>query len=126
MESLNHRNPTCRNGDSGYSDTQIPAAVPSVKATTTNVIYDILLSAPEMRVQDHLYNEIASALDTPPGRGWADQTLLHRVIFLNSAVQRKVLPKISITLPSGQHLPQGTWLGVPTVGVHVSSIKKWH
>lgn len=85
-----------------------------------------------MKVQEHLYNEIAKALDTSPGRGWADQGLTPRLVFLNSAiretmrcnsisvvnVERKVLSKQGITLPSGQHLPKGTWLGVPAVGVH--------
>jgi cytochrome P450 len=114
------------------SDTQIPAAVPAVKATTTNVIYDMLSSPPDMKVQKHLYNEIANALDTSTGKGWADQTLLPRLVFLNSAIreslrcnpasivnlQRKVVPKEGVTLPSGQHLPKGTWLGVPVVGIH--------
>lgn len=85
-----------------------------------------------MKVQEHLYNEIANALDTSPGKSWADQTLIPRLVLLNSAAretlrcnpvsiittERKVLPKEGVTLPSGQHLPKGTWLGVPTVGVH--------
>lgn len=33
-------------------------------------------------------------------------------------LERKVLPREGVTLPSGQHLPAGTWLGVPVVGVH--------
>ena len=115
-----------------FSDFQIPAAVPAVKATTTNVIYDMLSSPPDMKVQEHLYNEIANNLDTSPGKGWTDQTLLPRLVFLNSAIreslrcnpnssvvlEQKVLPKEGVTLPSGQHLPKGTWLGVPIVGVH--------
>ena len=85
-----------------------------------------------MKVQEHLHNEIVNALDTSPGKGWADQTLLPRLVFLNSAIretlrcnpssvvniQRKVLAKQGVTLPSGQHLPKGTWLGVPVVGIH--------
>jgi cytochrome P450 len=85
-----------------------------------------------MKVREHLYNEIVNALDTSPGKGWADQDLLPRLVFLNSAiretlrcnpasviaVERKVVPKEGVTLPSGQHLPKGSLLGVPVVGIH--------
>ncbi|KAL2126380.1 hypothetical protein VTI74DRAFT_1019 [Chaetomium olivicolor] len=108
----------------------IPAAVPAIKITTTNTIYDILSSPPDMRVRDHLYDEITAAL--AEGQGWDDQGLLSRLVLLNSAIretmrlnpvsvvtlERKILPKDGVTLPSGQHLPRGTWLGVPVVGIH--------
>jgi cytochrome P450 len=112
---------------------QIPAAVPAIKITTTNAIYDILSSPPDTHVRDHLYDEIMAALDTSAeGHGWGDQGLLPRLVLLNSAIretmrlnpvsvvtlERKILPKEGVTLPSGQHLPRGTWLGVPVVGVH--------
>ena len=85
-----------------------------------------------MGLQDTLYNEISNALDPTPGKGWADTTLLNRLVLLNSAIretmrlnpvsvvtlERKINPKEGVTLPSGQHLPQGTWIGVPVVGVH--------
>ena len=85
-----------------------------------------------MQVQEHLYNEVANALDTSPDKGWADKAVLPRLVFLNSAIretmrlnpvsvvtlERKILPREGVTLPSGQHLPRGTWLGVPVVGVH--------
>ncbi|PGH19459.1 hypothetical protein AJ80_03960 [Polytolypa hystricis UAMH7299] len=110
----------------------IPAASPSTKATATNVIYDVLSCPPDMKVQDHLYNEIASALNSSPDKGWADQGLLPRLVLLNSAiretmrchpvssinVERKVVAKGGVTLPSGYHLPKGTMLGVPAVGIH--------
>ncbi|KAB5570732.1 cytochrome P450 [Coniochaeta sp. 2T2.1] len=110
----------------------IPAAVPAIKITTTNTIYDVLSSPPEMGLQDMLYNEISNALDPTPGKGWADTTLLNRLVLLNSAIretmrlnpvsvvtlERKINPKEGVTLPSGQHLPHGTWIGVPVVGVH--------
>ncbi|KAN0073881.1 Cytochrome P450 [Elaphomyces granulatus] len=110
----------------------ISVAVPTVQTTTTNVIYDMLSSPPDMKVREHLYNEIVNALDTSPGKGWADQDLLPRLVFLNSAiretlrcnpasviaVERKVVPKEGVTLPSGQHLPKGSLLGVPVVGIH--------
>jgi hypothetical protein len=28
------------------------------------------------------------------------------------------MPKDGVTLPNGQHLPQGAWLGVPVPGIH--------
>jgi cytochrome P450 len=99
---------------------------------TTNIIYDILSSPSDMKVREHLYNEIVNALDTSPGKGWADQHLLPRLVFLNSAIretlrynpttvvsaERKVVSKEGITLPSGQQLPKGARLGVPIVGIH--------
>lgn len=66
-------------------------------------------------------------------RGWADPGLLPRLVLLNSAIretmrcnpvsvitaERKVSAPGGVSLPSGgQHLPKGTWLGVPVVGVH--------
>lgn len=59
-----------------------------------------------------------------------DSNLVARMPFANSAIretlrlnpfslvvlERVVLAKQGITLPSGQHLSKGTWLGVPTVG----------
>jgi cytochrome P450 len=70
-------------------------------------------------------------LNTEPGKGWADQALLPRLVLLNSVVretmrcnpvsiitsERKVVAKDGVTLPSGQHLPRGSWLGVPVVGI---------
>jgi len=107
-------------------------AVPGVQMVTTNIIYDILSSPSDMKVREHLYNEIVNALDTSPGKGWADQHLLPRLVFLNSAIretlrcnpvavvsaERKVIPKEGITLPSGQQLPKGARLGIPVVGIH--------
>jgi cytochrome P450 len=97
-----------------------------------NVIHDLLSSPPDMKVREHLYNEIANALDTSPGKGWADQDLLPRLVFLNSAIreslrcnpvtvvaiERKVVLKEGVTLPSGQHLPKGASAGLPVVGIH--------
>lgn len=68
-----------------------------------------------MKVQEGLYNGIANVLDTSPGKGWADQTLLPRLVFLESAIresmrcghvnvvvlEHKVLSKDGVTLPSG-------------------------
>ncbi|OXV06042.1 hypothetical protein Egran_06192 [Elaphomyces granulatus] len=87
----------------------VSVAVPSVQIVTTNIIHDMLSSPSDMKVREHLYNEIANALDTSPGKGWADQHLLP---------QGKVIPKEGITLPSWQQLPKGTWLGIPVVGIH--------
>jgi cytochrome P450 len=85
-----------------------------------------------MKVREHLYNEIVNALDTSSGKGWADQDLLPRLVFLNSAIreslrcspptvistERKVVSKEGITLPSGQQLPKGARLGVPAMAIH--------
>ncbi|PGH13920.1 hypothetical protein AJ79_03335 [Helicocarpus griseus UAMH5409] len=110
----------------------IPAAMPSITATVTNAIFDVLSCGPDMNVQEHLYREIVNALDTSPDKGWGDQSLLSRLVLLHSTLretmrvnpvalvvgQRKVVSRAGVTLPSGQHIPKGTWLGVSTTGVH--------
>ncbi|KAI6855675.1 hypothetical protein KC338_g8761 [Hortaea werneckii] len=109
----------------------IPAAFPAVKSATTNALYDLLSTDPESGVLEVLHNEIASALESC-AQGWADPALLSRLGYLESAIresfrcnpvslivaERKVLARGGIDLPSGDHLPFGTILGVPTIGVH--------
>lgn len=85
-----------------------------------------------MNLQEALHDEVAEALHLSSGKGWADPGLLPRLVLLESAIresfrcnpislivaERKVLPKGGIALPSGETIPQGTILGIPTIGIH--------
>lgn len=95
------------------------------------------MSSPcDTRAQEHLYDEINAALGACDGsnvNGWGDPSLLPRLALLNSACRealrlfplscfvsdKKVVHKDGLTLPSGQFLARGSYLGLPILEIHL-------
>ena len=79
---------------------------------------------------ERLREEAAEVLKTADD--WADQATLPKLRLADSTIReslrqspvltkvlsREVMSKDGITLPSGHHIPKGTWIAIDPVGVH--------
>ena len=113
-----------------FSRVQTSGAISSSAVTATNMLLDILSSDSNLHYYRTLRSEAESVFPTTDH--WAqpdgllqlrhmDSTIresLRRSPILVRGLWREVMPKDGITLPNGQHLPQGAWLGVPVPGIH--------
>jgi len=107
------------------------AALSSTGAAATNAFLDILSSNPELRVYESLREEAAASFTSYDD--WRDPAALKKLICTDSAIReslrrnpiqvrgllREVVPKSGLTLPDGNHIPRGTWVGVPVQAVHM-------
>lgn len=108
---------------------QTLSAIHSTILTATNVFLDLLTSPSHLSYYHLLRAEASTAFPTPSS--WLDSTSITRLTHTDSAIReslrqnptiarmamRQVVPKNGITIPSGQHLPQGAWLGCSALGV---------
>ena len=105
---------------------QMLGAIP----TAANTFLDLLSSPPELGYYKSLQEEAAAIFRTE--QDWADSTLLGKFSYADSAIReslrknpvltrvvlREVVRKEGLDMPDGHHLPRGTWIGVPAVGIH--------
>lgn len=97
--------------------------------TSTSAFIDILSSPPELGYFDAIYDEAVSVFQTE--EDWGKLASLHKLNRTDSAVResmrlnplfgrgtmQEVMHKNGVTLPDGNHVPQGAWLGVCLTGI---------
>lgn len=96
----------------------------------SNILLDILGSPTELNVCERLREEANSVLAAESD--WHDPASFSRLVVCDSVIReslrchpilikgltKEVLPSQGLKLPDGTHVPQGTWLGVPVLGIH--------
>lgn len=96
----------------------------------SNILLDILGTAPELNVCDKLREETDSVLKAEGD--WHNPASFNRLVVCDSVIReslrchpilikgltKEVVPIDGIQLPNGTHVPRGTWLGVPVLGIH--------
>lgn len=98
---------------------------------STATILDIASSAPEQDVYKSLRKEAAQHLQSDADwnslASFADmphvESAVKESLRLNPtqsrALNREVVQESGLDLPSGQHVPKGTWLGAAIMGIHL-------
>ena len=98
--------------------------------TATNIMLDLISSNPDSNFWEQLREEAAGVFKTEDD--WnnpaslqdlplADSTIretLRQSPVLTRILLREVLPKDGVTLPSGHHIPQGSWVATDTIQLH--------
>ena len=96
-----------------------------------NVFLDLLSSVPEHKYYEQLREEAKSVFRSEID--WADPSSPSKLPLLDSAIReslrlhtilmrgsiKEVMPENGVTLPDGNCLPQGSWLGTPNHSVHM-------
>ena len=98
--------------------------------TSTSTFIDILCSPPELCYFDAIHDEAVSVFQTE--EDWGKLASLHKLTRTDSALResmrlnplfgrgtmQQVMHKNGVTLPDGNHVPQGQWLGVSLTGIN--------
>ena len=93
-------------------------------------MFDMLSSPREWRVYENLREEIESVFTTPDA--WYNpaslkqlpktESTIRETLRVNPVITRVVMREVmapdGVTLPDGNHLPQGAWAGATAMGVH--------
>ncbi|KAL5363166.1 cytochrome P450 [Aspergillus floccosus] len=102
----------------------------STISTSSAAILDIASFPPENELYQQLRQEAAKVLGSE--KEWTDPIAFKRLHYIDSAIReslrltpvslhassREVIPLSGITLPAGQHLPQGIWVAASTLDIH--------
>jgi cytochrome P450 len=107
------------------------AAIQSSVITATNCVFDIASSPKASYIQDMLREEVLRVSDDNPETFWDKKSLSAMVRidgalresmrlwgFISRGVMKKVVSPDGVTLPSGQHLPYGSKVGVTSYAIH--------
>lgn len=107
------------------------AAIQSSVITITNVLFDIASSPSCADIQQSLRDEVKQVTAEHQGTEWTRASLacMHRVDsalresmrlwgFLSRGVMKMVVAPQGITIPSGEHLPVGSKVGVTSYAIH--------
>jgi cytochrome P450 len=98
--------------------------------SSSAALLDIASSPPEIGLHQQLRQEVANILTSE--KEWSDPTSFKKLRYTESAIRetlrlspatlhasnREVIHPSGITLPSGQHLPRGTWVAASTLDIH--------
>ena len=98
--------------------------------TATNIMLDIISSNPDSSFWEQLREEATGVFKTEDD--WNNPASLQDLPLADSAIRetlrqspvltrillREVLPKDGVTLPSGHHIPQGSWVATDTIQLH--------
>lgn len=107
------------------------AAIQSSVITITNALFDIASSSRCELIQESLREEVASVTTEKVGQEWkkASLNLMIRIDsalresmrlwgFISRGVMKKVVAPAGVQIPSGEHLPFGSKVGVTSYGIH--------
>jgi cytochrome P450 len=107
------------------------AAIQSSVITITNVLFDIASSPQSENIQGSLQQEVISVTSTKPGMEWkkasvagwirVDSALRESMRlwgFISRGVMKQVVAPGGVRIPSGEHLPYGSKVGVTSYGIH--------
>lgn len=106
------------------------AAMSSTTIQLSNILLDILGSDLKLNLCERLREEANSVLKTEDD--WHNPALFNRLVVCDSVIReslrchpilikgltKEVVRADGVSLPDGTHVPQGTWLGVPVLGIH--------
>ena len=98
--------------------------------TATNIMLDLTSSNPDSKVWEQLREEAAGVFKIEDD--WNNPASLQGLPLADSAVRetlrqnpvltrillREVLPEDGVRLPSGHHIPKGSWLATDTIEIH--------
>jgi cytochrome P450 len=101
--------------------------------TSSNTLLDLLSSDPQHNYYQLLREESEATFLTEDD--WKSSASLLKLHRLDSALReslrrypillrglsRQVMPKEGVTLPNGQNIAQGAWIGFPLQGIHNDS-----
>ncbi|MCJ1347657.1 hypothetical protein MMC31_005885 [Peltigera leucophlebia] len=125
---------TCKNASArDVSDAILSTALAATHTTimtSTSTFVDILNSPPELGYFDAIHDEAVSVFQTE--EDWGKQASLHKLSRTDSALResmrlnplfgrgtmQQVMHKNGVTLPDGNRVPQGQWLGVSLTGIN--------
>lgn len=105
-------------------------SIASSTAVFSGAVLDLLASDPQLNYYQLLREECDSAFQTEDD--WTSSVTLLKLHRVDSALReslrrnpsllrghsRMVMPKEGVTLPNGQHIPQGWMIGFPIGAVH--------
>lgn len=108
----------------------MPAATSTSVLTSANILLDLLSSDPDQNYYNLIREESEAVFLAE--EDWNNSTSLLKLHRLDSAIReslrrhpainrglsRQVIPKKGVTLPNGQHVPQGAWIGFPVPAIH--------
>ncbi|PYH94739.1 cytochrome P450 [Aspergillus ellipticus CBS 707.79] len=107
------------------------AAMSSTVIQSSNMLLDILHSPPEFQTYECLREEASTVLAREDDWNHAPtfkklqladsvirESLRHHPILIKG-LSKAVVAKSGLDLPDGTHVPHGSWLGVPVVGIHM-------
>lgn len=106
------------------------AAIHTSTFTLTNLLFDLLSSPPEKQYVERIRDEAATVLQESNG-AWT-RSAVARLYLADSVIREsmrcstiggrgavhEVMPKEGLTLPDGQFVPQGAYLGLPFIPIH--------
>ena len=98
--------------------------------TSTNILFDLVSSNSDARFWEQLREEAAKVFKTDDD--WTNPASLSELPLADSTIReslrinpvltrillREVISKDGLTLPSGHHVPKGTWLATSAVDLH--------
>ncbi|KAF2097882.1 cytochrome P450 [Rhizodiscina lignyota] len=107
------------------------AAIQSSVITITNALFDIASSPSCADIQQSLRDEVKTVTASQPSEEWTRANLakMHRLDsalresmrlwgFISRGVMKMVVKREGVTIPSGEHLPYGSKVGVTAYGPH--------
>ncbi|KAJ5320296.1 hypothetical protein PENANT_c010G04360 [Penicillium antarcticum] len=111
----------------------VAGAIATSVVTSTNALLDLLGSDPDQDYYRLLREESEAVFLTESD--WNNSTSLLKLHRLDSTIReslrrhpiilrglsRQVMPKDGVTLPNGQNIPQGAWLGFPVPAIQNDS-----
>ncbi|KAI3396064.1 hypothetical protein diail_481 [Diaporthe ilicicola] len=106
------------------------AAMSSTTIQMSNILLDILGCPPGLNVYEKLREEAETVLKEDGD--WHNPATFNRLVICDSVIReslrchpilikgltKEVVPAQGVQLPNGIQVPQGTWLGVPVLGIH--------
>jgi cytochrome P450 len=107
------------------------AAIQSSAITATNCIFDIAATPKSTTIQAALREEVSKLMHEFPD-SWCNRKHLSTMVrvdstlresmrlwgFISRGIMKKVVATDGVTLPSGQHLPQGSKVGITSYAIH--------
>ncbi|KAL8737236.1 MAG: hypothetical protein Q9181_001890 [Wetmoreana brouardii] len=107
------------------------AALSSTIIQASNILLDIVSCTKETQAYGILREEAAASLKTD--EDWNNPAVFRRFILSDSAIReslryhpilikgltKEVIRSEGLSLPDGTHIPQGGWLGIPVLGLHM-------
>jgi cytochrome P450 len=106
------------------------AAMSSTVIQVSNSVLDIINCDPQLDLYGQLRQEAQSVIKTDSN--WRESATFNSLVLYDSVIReslrchpilikgltKEVIDPEGLSLPDGTHLPKGSWVGVPVVGVH--------
>lgn len=109
------------------------AALSSTVIQASNIVLDIVSCPSEMQAYDRLREEAATSIQSKDD--WKNGATFKKLTLSDSAIReslryhpilikgltKEVVREGGLELPDGTHIPRGSWIGIPVLGLHMDS-----